>query len=102
MRRTLAAPITSGPPGGQRGGGIKPPASNPIVRLELHTRDLSRTRAFYGQLFGWRQETIDSPSGSYEALELGGDLGGGIVECVTARPLWLPYIEVDDTAAATE
>ena len=40
--------------------------------------------------------------GSYLALELGGGLGGGIVECATERPLWLPYVEVDEIAAATE
>ena len=32
----------------------------------------------------------------------GGGFGGGIVECGTARPLWLPYVEVDQIGAATE
>jgi predicted enzyme related to lactoylglutathione lyase len=27
--------------------------------------------------------------------------GGGIVECGTQRPLWLPYVEVSDVAEAT-
>ena len=29
-------------------------------------------------------------------------LGGGIVECETRRPLWLPYVEVPDVREATE
>jgi hypothetical protein len=31
---------------------------------------------------------------TYLALGLGDDLGGGIVECDTPRPVWLPYVEV--------
>ena len=31
----------------------------------------------------------------YHALGLGGAFGGGIVECPTRRPVWLPYVEVD-------
>jgi predicted enzyme related to lactoylglutathione lyase len=32
---------------------------------------------------------------------MGGSLGGGIVECRTERPLWLPYVEVDRIGQAT-
>jgi predicted enzyme related to lactoylglutathione lyase len=77
-------------------------APKPVVHLELHTGNLERARAFYAQLCGWREERIDAPCGSYLALELGGGLGGGIVECDTGRPLWLPYVEVAEIAAATE
>jgi predicted enzyme related to lactoylglutathione lyase len=76
--------------------------STPVVHLELHTGDLQRARAFYGQLCDWRADRIDTRHGSYLALELGGELGGGIVECATERPLWLPYVEVDEIAEATE
>ncbi|MGH2823373.1 MAG: VOC family protein [Gammaproteobacteria bacterium] len=78
------------------------PTSNPVVHLELHTGDLPRARAFYAQLCGWRAEQIHAREGTYEALEMGGPLGGGIVECGTERPLWLPYVEVDRIDAATE
>ena len=76
--------------------------SNPVVHLELHTGDLQRARAFYGQLCGWRPERIDASGGSYLALELGRGLGGGIVECEIDRPLWLPYVEVDRIDQATD
>jgi predicted enzyme related to lactoylglutathione lyase len=76
--------------------------TNPVVHLELHTGDLPRARAFYEELCGWRPERIESGDGSYLALGLGGEIGGGIVECETGRPLWLPYVEVEEIAAYTE
>jgi predicted enzyme related to lactoylglutathione lyase len=74
----------------------------PLVHLELHTGDLRRARAFYAELCDWRPERIDAGCGSYLALELGRGLSGGIVECATERPLWLPYVEVDRVAEATD
>ena len=71
----------------------------PVVHLELHTGDLSRATAFYGELCGWRSERIVAGDGSYTALELGGGFGGGgVVECRVHQPLWLPYVEVEDVA----
>jgi predicted enzyme related to lactoylglutathione lyase len=74
----------------------------PVVHLELHTGDLPRASAFYSQLCGWRPEQIETRSGSYHALGIGGGFGGGIVECGTRRALWLPYVEVDRIDAATD
>jgi predicted enzyme related to lactoylglutathione lyase len=75
---------------------------NPVVHLELHTDDLPRASAFYAQLCGWCPQRIETRSGSYLTLGLGGGVGGGIVECGTQRPLWLPYVEVDQIDAATD
>jgi predicted enzyme related to lactoylglutathione lyase len=73
-----------------------------VVHLELHTDDLRSASAFYSQLLHWREHQIDTASGSYHALELGKDLGGGIVECGTGRAVWLPYVEVDCVDEATD
>jgi predicted enzyme related to lactoylglutathione lyase len=81
---------------------VLPASSNPVVHLELHTGDLPKARALYAQLCGWRAERIDAGRGSYVALELGGHLGGGVVECETERALWLPYVEVAGIGRATE
>ena len=81
---------------------MSPAPTNRVVHLELHTAELARARAFYAQLCGWRSQRIDTRHGSYVALELGEDYGGGIVECPTQRPLWLPYVQVPDIAAAIE
>jgi predicted enzyme related to lactoylglutathione lyase len=78
------------------------PPRNPVVHLELHTGDLPRARTLYAELCGWRPEQIDTQSGSYLALELGGGVGGGIVECATRRPVWLPYVEVEQIDGVTE
>jgi uncharacterized protein len=72
-------------------------STRPVVHLELHTGDLASATAFYRALCGWRQERV----ASYTALDLGRAIGGGVVECGTERPMWLPYVEVADVAAAT-
>ena len=74
------------------------PGPRPVVHLELHTPDRSAGSAFYAALLRWRPDLIDAQSGSYLALRL----GGGIVECGTKRPLWLPYVEVDRIDEQTE
>jgi predicted enzyme related to lactoylglutathione lyase len=78
------------------------PGSHPIVHLELHTGDLAAARDVYAELCGWRPERVETSAGPYLALALGGGLGGGIVECPTPRPVWLPYVEVGEIEAATE
>src|SRR5438034_619825 len=76
--------------------------TNPVVHLELHTAEGRRARAFYQELCGWPSERIDTGNGAYHALGLARGLGGGIVECDTGRALWLPYVEVERIAAATD
>jgi predicted enzyme related to lactoylglutathione lyase len=72
-----------------------------VVHLELHTGDLPQARTVYAELCGWRQERVETRAGSYLCLDLGGGLGGGIVECDTGRPVWLPYVEVSAIGEAT-
>jgi predicted enzyme related to lactoylglutathione lyase len=79
-----------------------PATARPIVHLELHTGDLPAARALYAELCGWPAERIDTGRGYYEAMALGGAIGGGIVECETRRPMWLPYVQVDEIANATD
>jgi uncharacterized protein len=81
---------------------MAPRTSNPVVHLELHTDDMESANEFYAQLCGWRAERLVSGPNSYLALGLGGRVDGGIVECATRRPLWLPYVEVGEISEATE
>ena len=69
---------------------------NPVVHLQLETGNLPRACAFYTQLLGWRAEVVRVEAGSYVALHLSGDLDGGVVECDTRHPQWIPYVEVSD------
>ncbi len=73
-----------------------------VVHLELHTPDRHGACAFYRGLLGWDSEQVGSPWGTYQSLEIGGEVSGGVVECGIERALWLPYIEVDRIAAATD
>jgi predicted enzyme related to lactoylglutathione lyase len=81
---------------------MTPEPSNHVVHLELQTDNLPRACAFYTRLFGWRAERIDAGSGSYLAIELGGEVEGGVVERDTDRAFWLPYVEVSDIFHSTE
>ena len=76
--------------------------SSPVVHLELHTSDLPKARDLYADLCGWRPEVIETRAGCYLSLALGDELDGGIVECPVRGPLWLPYVQVDDVAKATD
>src|SRR3954454_14769782 len=77
------------------------PQRHPVVHLELHTGDLSGAVGFYSQLLCWRPTTVAAGSARYTAMELGGRLGGGIVECGTERPMWLPYVQVESVEQVT-
>jgi uncharacterized protein len=74
----------------------------PVVHLELHTSDQVRASAFYAELLHWRARVVHAAAGAYLSLDMGGHLGGGVVECRTRRPLWLPYVEVDRIDRSTE
>jgi predicted enzyme related to lactoylglutathione lyase len=74
---------------------------SPVVHLELHTGNASGASALYAELCGWEPRHVDTGGGDYLSLALGSGLGGGIVECATNRPVWLPYVEVEAIAAAT-
>ena len=81
---------------------MSPRAANPVVHLELHTGDLAGACGLYARLLGWRAEDVATATGDYHALDVGPRVGGGVVECPTRRPLWLPYVEVSDIAAVTD
>ena len=72
-----------------------------VVHLELHTPNLGRACTFYSGLLGWRPRRVETADASYQSLDLGTALSGGVVECGTERALWLPYIEVHSVATAT-
>ena len=76
-------------------------SASPVIHLELHTADLAGACLLYTELCGWSSARIDTDAGSYRALDPGRGLSGGVVECDTKRPIWLPYVEVEDAGRAT-
>jgi len=65
--------------------------SHPFVFMDLRTTDRDRSRAFYGELFGWS---------ATESLFTGADgPWGGLTQLAAdddRRPQWLPYVPVTD------
>ena len=77
--------------------------AHPVVHLELHTGDRDGASAFYAELLGWRTERIDAGVRLLpRARRWAAAFGGGIVECSTRRPVWLPYVEVERVDEVTE
>jgi predicted enzyme related to lactoylglutathione lyase len=76
--------------------------ANPFVHAELQTNDLAKAKDFYQKLFDWKLE--DVPAMNYTMINVGEGTGGGMMKNpVSGSPSsWLPYVLVDDVAAATE
>ena len=78
--------------------------ANPFVHVELNTIDVSKAKAFYGNLFDWKLEDLSMPGGTYTMIHVGEGTGGGIMQqpMPGAPSAWVAYVLVDDIAAATE
>jgi predicted enzyme related to lactoylglutathione lyase len=78
---------------------------NPFVHVELNTNDVAKAKAFYGQLFDWKLEDVPmGPDFTYTMIGVGDDgVGGGMLKhpMPGAPSVWIPYVDVDDVAAAT-
>ena len=75
---------------------------------DLSTRDQSRARKFYTDLFGWKMtdDTDDNPPSNYVHIHNGEDFIGGILPPAYVNPHapahWMPYFQVancDNSAA---
>jgi len=46
--------------------------SNPFTYCELHTTDPKQATGFYGKLFDWKFEHMETPYGGYTSIGTGG------------------------------
>ena len=78
--------------------------ANPFVHVELHTKDLAKAKAFYGQLFGWQLQDMPMPGGdgNYTMIGVGEGTGGGMMTDTKTPPQWLAYVGVDDLETMTK
>jgi uncharacterized protein len=76
--------------------------ANPFVHIELHTRDVDRSKKFYAGLFGWKLE--DFPAMDYTIINVGEGTGGGMMKNPVpgAPDNRFPYVLVNDVAASTK
>jgi predicted enzyme related to lactoylglutathione lyase len=77
--------------------------ANPFVHIELNTTDVPKAKDFYGTLFDWKLEDTKMGEGVYTMIRVEKGTGGGMMKhpMPGAPSMWLPYVEVDDIAAAT-
>lgn len=78
--------------------------SAPFMFFDLRTTDVAKARAFYTGLFGWTVTDVPAGPSTIPMLTDGAAPWGGFTELAaddTRRPQWVPYVAVDDLAAAT-
>jgi hypothetical protein len=76
-----------------------------VVWHDLMTTDVERTKAFYGELFGWEFEVWKPGELDYSMITSGGSQHGGFMTLDAANgapPHWLAYVRVEDVDAAAE
>ena len=80
--------------------------ANPFVHIELNATSREQAKEFYNQLFpGWELKDVNmGPTGTYTTISVGEGTGGGMLKhpMAGAPSLWIPYVLVDDLAAATK
>jgi|KBSMisStandDraft_5_1062788.scaffolds.fasta_scaffold06600_7 predicted enzyme related to lactoylglutathione lyase len=77
---------------------------NPFCHVELNTTDVRKAKDFYGKLFNWKLQDMDSPGGGYTMIDVGEGTGGGMMTnpIPGAPSFWLSYVLVDDVRASTK
>jgi predicted enzyme related to lactoylglutathione lyase len=77
--------------------------ANPFVHIELMSTDVGKAKAFYGKLFDWNLEDMPMADMTYTLIKVGEGTGGGMMKnpMPNAPSMWVPYVDVDDLAAAT-
>jgi len=75
--------------------------ANPFVHVELNTTDVGKAKTFYGALFNWTLEDIQSPGGGYTMIKVGEGTGGGIMKHPCRAHLGVAGLRVVDDVAAS-
>ena len=77
--------------------------ANPFVHVELNTQNVAAAKSFYQSMFAWKLNDADMGDMTYTMIDVGEGTGGGMMQYPMqgAPSMWLPYVLVDDIAAAT-
>ena len=78
-----------------------------VVSHELATIDVEKSRAFYGELFGWEFETIPGKPRDYTVVRKDGKFIGGMFEFIREdggheKGEWIPMFSVPDVDSASD
>jgi predicted enzyme related to lactoylglutathione lyase len=71
---------------------------------ELMTRDVEKSKKFYGDTIGWSFESMQSPMGTYWVAKMGDQPVGGLFSLSALQfdgvpESWMSYLAVDDVDA---
>jgi predicted enzyme related to lactoylglutathione lyase len=72
---------------------------------QLNTSDPEAAERFYGELFGWRFDSVGEPDNPYWGIFRGDTLNGGMMPLPPGAPMpshWLVYFGSDDVDASGE
>jgi predicted enzyme related to lactoylglutathione lyase len=72
---------------------------------QLNTTDPEAAQRFYGELFGWRIESVSDTGTPYWGIYRGDSLNGGMMQLPPGAPMpshWLVYFGIDDIDAAAK
>ena len=78
---------------------------NPFCHVELNTTDVKKAKDFYGKLFDWKLEDMETAGDhDYTMITVGEGTGGGMMKnpIPGAPSFWLAYVLVDDIQASTK
>jgi predicted enzyme related to lactoylglutathione lyase len=77
---------------------------NPFVHCELMSTDVGKAKAFFGKLFDWKLDDMPVHDMTYTMIRVGDGTGGGMMTnpIPGAPSMWVPYVLVDDLAAASD
>ncbi|GGA61937.1 glyoxalase [Pseudoclavibacter endophyticus] len=75
-----------------------------VAWVDLTTTDLSRSAAFYAELFGWDIDDLGPEAGGYRMATVATQPVAGLLQASSAHPLeaWSVYLSVDDIDDAYE
>src|SRR4051812_49432075 len=73
---------------------------------DLTTTDPEAAKAFYGALFGWGSDDVETPNGIYSLQTVGDGVAGAISgqpqQQQGVPPMWNSYVRVESADAAVE
>ncbi len=73
-----------------------------FVWHELGTSDIESSRSFYGELFNWEFEDINTSDGQYVLIKRGTTYIGGMIATSANQNLWVGAVSVEDTEKSVD
>ncbi|HED66505.1 MAG TPA: VOC family protein [Planctomycetes bacterium] len=70
---------------------------NAFCWVELVAPDMGAAKRFYGGLYGWSFDDVETPGGPYSVIQTGNGMGGGIMPLPEGMEAsWMPYVAVEN------